>query len=322
MMFFTGSEPQGWAVMNDFSTGSGSHPPPRQRDDEVEWSYETAFSRNLGLVNPREQEKLRTSRVAIAGMGGIGGIDLVTLVRLGIERFSIADPDVFDPANTNRQFGAMRSTIGRPKAEVMAEIARDINPEIDIRVFSEPIGETNVEAFLDGADVFVDAVEVFATDARRLLFQRARSEGIYGVTAGPVGFSGIWIIFDPEGMSFDRYFDFRDEMDNLEKLVAFAVGVAPKATQRTYMNLQELDIAGRRGPSSSAACHLAAGAMGIEIVKILLQRGTIKPAPNYHQFDPYIGKYARGYALGGNRHPWQKLKRRILLNALRKKARE
>ena len=55
------------------------------------WSYEEAFSRNLGLINPQEQEKLRKSRVAIAGMGGIGGINLMTLARLGIGAFRIAD---------------------------------------------------------------------------------------------------------------------------------------------------------------------------------------------------------------------------------------
>lgn len=75
------------------------------------WSYSEAFSRNLGLISPSEQEKLRQSRVAVLGLGGVGGVNLVTLARLGIGRFTIADPDTFELANFNRQYGAMVSTI-------------------------------------------------------------------------------------------------------------------------------------------------------------------------------------------------------------------
>src|SRR6516162_5311915 len=92
------------------------------RGSSSAWSYELAFCRNRGIINPQEQEKLRTSHVAVAGVGGVGGIDLVTLARLGIGRFTIADPDVFEISNTNRQYGAASSTLSSPKADVMAAI--------------------------------------------------------------------------------------------------------------------------------------------------------------------------------------------------------
>jgi len=275
----------------------------------IAWSYEEAFSRHRGLISETEQERLRESRVAIAGMGGVGGIDLVTLARLGIGRFTIADPDIFETANTNRQFGAASSTMGRSKAEVMAEIVLDINPQADIRVFTDPVGPENVDEFLQDADLLIDAIEFFEIDARRLLFRRARSRAIHAITAGPVGFSAVWIIFDPAGMSFEDYFDLSDNMSPLEKVVAFGVGVAPKATQRSYMDLNALDIDSRTGPSSSAACHIAAGAMGCEAVKILLGKGRVKSAPHYQQFDAFLGRFAHGRIRGGNRHPLQRIKR-------------
>ncbi len=274
-----------------------------------EFSYSEAFKRNLGLINPDEQVVLRDARVAIAGMGGVGGIDLVTLARLGVGRFTIADPEVYDVVNINRQFGATHSTIGRSKAEVMAEIVRDINPEAQIRVLPGPVEEANVDEFLRDADLFVDALEFFEMDVRRLLFRRAASLGIHAITAGPVGFSAIWIVFSPEGMSFDRYFDLSDDMDKIDKLVAFGVGVAPKATQRSYMDLRYIDTNARVAPSVCPACHLAAGAVAAETVKILLKRGRVRVAPYFCQFDPYLGRLARGRLRGGNRHPWQRLKR-------------
>src|SRR5215831_18108908 len=128
------------------------------------WSYSEAFSRNLGLITAEEQQKLRSSCAAIAGLGGVGGIHLVTLARSGIGKFSIADPDIFEVRNTNRQYGSTYSTQGRSKADVMCEIVRDINPEVELRVFHEPIGPTNAEAFLDGADVLIDGIDAFEID--------------------------------------------------------------------------------------------------------------------------------------------------------------
>src|SRR5688572_27355044 len=233
-------------------------------------------------------------------MGGIGGIDLVTLARLGIGGFSIADPDVFDVVNTNRQYGASSSTHGRSKVETMANIVRDINPQVDLRVFKEPIGKENAAQFLEGADLFVDAIDFFSFDVRRLLFKLAASRGLYGITAGPVGFSGIWLTFAPDGMSFDRYFDISDDTDNVDKIVSFLVGVAPKATQRSYIDMSAVDLKKRIGPSSSIACHVAAGGMATEALKIILKRGRVRAVPYYHQFDPYLDWYAHGYIRSGN----------------------
>jgi molybdopterin/thiamine biosynthesis adenylyltransferase len=298
-----------------------SHPltATQSLEDSAAWSYDKAFCRNRGLINSAEQEKLRNSRVAVAGLGGVGGVDLVTLARIGIGRFTIADPDTFELANTNRQYGATQSAMQRSKAEVMAQIVRDINPEADIRVFKEPISTRNAEDFLADADILVDGIEAFEIEVRRLLFGLAARKGIYGLGAGPVGFSTVWVIFDPQGMSFDRYFGFSDDMDSMEQFVAYIIGMAPRATHVSYTDLSSLNCQARTGPSLSLACQLAAGVVGAEVVKILLKRGALRPAPYYHQFDPYVGRYVRGRLLvSGKHHPWQRVKRWWLNRYLRR----
>jgi len=275
----------------------------------AEWSYDEAFCRNRGLISEEEQQRLRTSRVAIAGLGGVGGVHLVTLARLGIGRFTIADPDTFETANINRQYGARTDTRGRSKAEVMAEEARRINPDIDIRIVRDRIGPDNAHQFLADADVLVDAIDAFSIDSRRLLFRLAAERGIMALGAGPVGFSTVWVTFAPDGMSYDRYFDFSDEMDEVEKFVAYIMGMAPAATQRTYLDPSYVNFESQSGPSVCCACHLAAGVVGAEVAKILLGRGRLRVAPCYFQFDPYIGRLVRGRLRGGNRHPLQRLKR-------------
>jgi hypothetical protein len=110
--------------------------------------------------------------------------------------------------------------------------------------------------------------------------------------------------------------------EELDKLVAFFVGVAPRATQRAYMDLSSVDLRARAGPSSSLACQIAAGAVACEAIKALLKRGNLRAAPYYHQFDPYLGRYAHGRLIGGNRNPFQRLKRRWLKRFLQRRTAE
>ena len=111
------------------------------------FSYDEAFSRNLGWVTETEQQRLKASRVCIAGLGGVGGIYLLTLARLGISAFTIADFDSFALANFNRQAGATVSSLGHPKIDVMAAMARDINPGLDLRLFRGGLNDSNLVTF-------------------------------------------------------------------------------------------------------------------------------------------------------------------------------
>jgi molybdopterin/thiamine biosynthesis adenylyltransferase len=261
-------------------------------------------------VTAAEQGKLRQCRIAIAGMGGVGGVHLVTLARLGIGSFTIADPDRFEVANFNRQYGATIPSLGRLKVEVMAEAVRAINPEAEVRTFAAPIGRENLSDFLDGANVFVDGIDFFALDARRLIFGEARKRGLWSITAGPHAFSAAWLLFSPDGMSFDEFFDFHDGMGEEDKLVAFAVGTVPKPIHLAYLDFAKYFSPGsRKGASLGVACQIASGIVGTQVAKILLGRPGLRPAPWYFQFDAYREMLVKGKLRGGNRHPWQRLKR-------------
>ncbi|MHB8974112.1 MAG: ThiF family adenylyltransferase [Pirellulaceae bacterium] len=293
-------------------TPSQSTPPRPYRPTTASWTYEEAFSRNLGLINPQEQEKLRQSRIAIPGMGGVGGSHLMTLARLGIGKFRIADPDHFDVANFNRQYGAEVDTVGHSKAEVMAERARAVNPDLELNVWTAPLTQFNVDDFLDGVDVVIDGIDFFSFDARRMLFREARNRGIWAVTAGPIGFSAAWLVFDPSGMSFDEYFDFHDDMEPVDQFAAFLIGLTPRGTHFPYLDLSFVDRQSGRGPSAGLACSLCNGVTATEVIKILLGRQPMRPVPCYSQFDAYRYLLRQGRLRWGNRGPLQRLKRSML----------
>lgn len=272
------------------------------------FDYHQAFSRNLGWVTGPEQDRLRASRVAIAGMGGVGGFHLLTLARLGIGAFNLADFDTFDLVNFNRQAGASLSSIGRPKLDVMAAMASDINPELNLRLFPQGLDEGMLDDFLKDVDLFVDGLDFFALDVRQAVFAACAERGIPAVTVAPLGMGAALLNFLPGRMTFEDYFGFARN-DPLEKALRFFVGLAPSRLQMGYLvDPSRIDLVRHRGPSTAMGCMLCAGVAGTEALKILLGRERVYAAPWGVHYDAFKNRLARTWRPGGNdRNPLQKL---------------
>lgn len=271
------------------------------------FDYDTAFSRNIGWVTEQEQALLRGKRVAVAGGGGVGSQHLLTLARLGIGKFHIADFDTYDVANFNRQAGAMMSTLGQPKAEVMARMVRDINPEADIALFPMGINAANMGEFLAGVDVYVDSLDFFAFDARQQVFAACAERAIPSTTAAPLGMGAATLTFLPGQYTFEDYFQWGD-LPELDKAVRFMVGLAPAGLHRGYLVVPSaINLAERRGPSTAMAINLCAAMAGTTVLKVLLGRGDVLAAPHGLHFDAYRNKLVHTWRPGGNGHPLQRL---------------
>lgn len=271
------------------------------------FDYNRAFSRNIGWVTRPEQEKLRRARVAIAGMGGVGGAHLLALVRLGISHFHISDFDEFDVHNINRQAGAYMPHMGRKKLDVMAEMALNISPELDIKRFPEGVQPDNVDLFLKDVDVYVDGLDFFALPARRMVFAKCREKGIQVITCAPLAMGVALLYFDPQGMSAEDYFKWEGQPEQ-EQYARFIAGLSPAMMQRNYLVEPDgLSFNERRGPSTTMACELCAGVMGTMVLKLVLGRGAVRAAPWGMHFDAYHQKLKHTWRPGGNSNPLQQL---------------
>lgn len=283
------------------------------------FDYQQTFSRNIGWVTAAEQARLRGCRVAIAGLGGVGGVHLVTLARLGIGRFSLAERDVFEPANFNRQLGAGVSTVGRAKLEVLSSLARDINPEVDIRTLPDGVTRDNVGEFLREVDLYVDGLDFFAFEARRLVFAECARRRIPAVTVAPLGMGAALLNFLPGGMTFEEYFRWKGCSEE-EMALRFLIGLAPAMLHRAYLvEPVAVDLAAGRGPSTAMACQLCAGIAATEALKILLGRGPVLAAPRGMQFDAYRNRVVHTWRPFGNRNPLQRLALMIARRLLSKR---
>lgn len=273
-----------------------------------QFDYDLAFSRNNGITNQEEQTRLKNATFAVAGMGGVGGDYLITLARAGVGNFKISDFDEFEMANFNRQYGATMSTIGHNKMDVMQTLALDINPEANIKTYPTGIDENNLDDFLTGVDVFIDAVEFFEINVHRILINACMQRGIPAIFGVPMGYGVGVLVYTPEGMSFDDYFDIDYTSTLGLQCLKMALGSAPAGFHLKYIQPDAYDLDQRKAPSIASGCKLATGLVITQAIQALLYPNELKPIPHYTCYDARLNRLKKGYLWMGNRNPLQLLK--------------
>ncbi|WP_298064201.1 tRNA threonylcarbamoyladenosine dehydratase [uncultured Rikenella sp.] len=117
------------------------------------------------LLGAEKAERLQKSHVLIVGLGGVGAYAAEMIARAGVERMTLVDADTVGLTNINRQLVALHSTVGQPKAEILAARLRDINPDIQLTVIQEYIKDKATDLLLDREpkyDFAVDAIDTLA----------------------------------------------------------------------------------------------------------------------------------------------------------------
>ena len=144
------------------------------------------FSRTQLLIGAEAIQKLSESRVAVFGIGGVGGYVCEGLVRSGVGNFDLIDDDQVCLTNLNRQILATRKTVGKYKAEVMADRMHEINPDADIRIHKCFFLPENADDFpFDEFDYVIDAVDTVT--AKLELIMRCKEKNIPVISAMGAG---------------------------------------------------------------------------------------------------------------------------------------
>ncbi|UKS27775.1 tRNA threonylcarbamoyladenosine dehydratase [Paenibacillus sp. HWE-109] len=121
------------------------------------------FSRTELAIGPEGLEIMKNSTVAVLGIGGVGSIAAEALARTGVGRLILIDKDVVDITNINRQIHALTTTVGQPKADLMRDRIKLINPDCDVialRMFYTE--ETYEEVFAHNIDYVLDASDTIS----------------------------------------------------------------------------------------------------------------------------------------------------------------
>ena len=107
---------------------------------------------------PGVHEKIRTATVGICGLGGLGSSVAVALGRIGIGRLILADFDVVEPSNLNRQCYFV-DQIGMPKTEALKATLMRLNPYLKVVTHTQRVEEASVATLFEGVDVMVEALD-------------------------------------------------------------------------------------------------------------------------------------------------------------------
>ncbi len=140
------------------------------------------FSRTELLIGKEGLEKLNRAKVAIFGIGGVGSYTVEALARAGVGNIVIVDYDKYDITNINRQIGALHSSLGKYKVDVMKERILDINPNAKVEAYRPSDiegGETNL---IDSSFTYiVDAIDTITNKIK--IIERAKEQNVKIITA-------------------------------------------------------------------------------------------------------------------------------------------
>ena len=120
------------------------------------------FLRSEMLLGPAALDRLARSHVCVVGLGGVGSWAAEVLARSGVGELTLIDQDVYGESNINRQLGALASTVGQPKAEVMARRVLDINPDCTVHPVTGKYDRGEADRFFADYDLVADCIDLVA----------------------------------------------------------------------------------------------------------------------------------------------------------------
>ena len=139
------------------------------------------------LLGTERLDKLRNANVLVVGLGGVGAYAAEMLCRAGVGNLTIVDGDIVEETNRNRQLPALVSTQGKPKAEVLEQRFRDINPDVRLVVINDFLRDEKTIELLDNNkfDYVVDCIDTLSPKV--FLIYHAVSRGLKVVTSMGAG---------------------------------------------------------------------------------------------------------------------------------------
>lgn len=256
------------------------------------------FSRNLGFISESEQRRLNESVVAVAGAGGDGGMLAVQMARLGVGELRLADPDPFEAENINRQACCTQETVGINKAEAVGHYITSINPGIKVDLYTDGVTESNVDRFVDGADLLIDETEFTVHSVGVMLARAARQRNIPNLMAMNIGFGTTVTSFHPRGASFEKILGL-NELASLDEIASQEVSLSrwlPYIPPYVDIEVFKQVASGEKSaPSVAPGVAVAAGTAAVQaFLHLVSDENNNRPAPVYapkiRMIDTYTGE--------------------------------
>jgi molybdopterin/thiamine biosynthesis adenylyltransferase len=246
------------------------------------FDYGQMTGRNIGFVSAGEQRALREGRVFVCGVGGMGGAAAMALARAGVGHLTIADFDVFETSNLNRQVFAFDDTLGKEKTEVTRERLAAINPEIFVTTLGRE-WPSRLDEILTDHRVVINGMDDVTAGIH--LYRKAREHGAAVIDAYTSPLSSVTVVrpddprpeerlgFPTLGVALENVTSaMRDEC--LRREIEYVL-VHSSSAEHVDLAVAAEVIAGRRSRMSFAPMVVTTGClMAFEAIALLIGRET------------------------------------------------
>lgn len=214
--------------------------------------------KNFAAISVVQQTRLVQSSVLVAGAGGLGGFVLETLARMGVGHIRVADGDVFDESNLNRQLLAAPDTLGENKAHAAAARIGRICPHVRVEALDFFLDAATLPRTVQGMDIVVDALGGIAP--RCLLHEAASHAAVPVVSAALAGWTGVVGSELPGETGISRMWADIQGVDAEQTLGSLAATAAVCASIQAaevvhYLTTKTLHLAGKMLHIDLAAFH-------------------------------------------------------------------
>ena len=158
-------------------------------------NYDKLVLRNLGYIDLGLQNKIKETKILIAGCG-VGSSIAEAALRMGFVNITLLDGDTVDTHNLNRQMYTSKD-IGKSKARRLAKHLKDIYPEANIEVKNVFLTKKNAKRIVEKVDIIFDTIDFLDLPAITYLHDESFAQGKPIVTAASAGWGAVAIFFDP-----------------------------------------------------------------------------------------------------------------------------
>lgn len=256
--------------------------------------YQILSDRNIGLLTPEQQMKIKNTKVAISGLGGIGSPIAEMLCRLGFRRFSLLDHGRFELTNLNRQIFCYTDTDDLLKTDVTESFLKKINPDIEIEKFTD-ITESNVKDFLNDAGLVVMGID---TVMPCLIISRAAHQQNIPMVEGWAVITGNVRVFNEQTPTLEEVYkmptigrplaDITEQEEQelmahtIDVLLEQIPGLKDQYPLAVFDRLEKTGEASTLAPLTWLTCSL----MAVEVMKVVLNWGELALAPKFATYNP------------------------------------
>ncbi|MCD4780146.1 MAG: ThiF family adenylyltransferase [Candidatus Omnitrophica bacterium] len=246
------------------------------------------YSRNWAFISRSLQDKLKDTRMFIAG-SGLGSVIAQTAVRTGIGRFIVADGDRVEVSNLNRQAFNSRD-LSQNKAWATANMIKRIHPDVEVEVIDEFLTPKTLAAPISKADIIVNTID-FDHPAFLDCNRKARNLGKTVFFPINIGWGGALLIFTPESPTLEEVLGLTPlkqySFDQIkQKLIRKIISSEIPDYLLSLVDIFESPVAGEwyNDPQMSVGCSISSSLVVTAAVSIVAGQ-SVKVVPDHTYID-------------------------------------